>query len=277
MKMKTMKLSALAFAALTIGLISCDKEDTPNLKPTISSFAPTAAFVGDTVIITGTNLTGATEVSFGGSAALYFIVSDASSIKAVVGTGATGDVKVTTPLGSATLPGFTLNVSEPSIAVTDSIEIPFSSSSYVLYRFRDSTIVPNSDSATSKWDFGIRFVNIIANSHASGPGNAGVITQTGIFDNYMTAPISGYAYDTTTTKFAIDAGTTTGWYNYNPTTHAFSPKAGQFFVFRTADDHYVKMEITEVKYAGYTPPNPTPTTLIYKFRYTYQADGSRNF
>lgn len=165
----------------------------------------------------------------------------------------------------------------PSVTVTDSIEIPFSSNNYTLYSFKDSSIVPNSDSATSKWDFGIRFVSIIANSHASGPGNAGVITQQGIFDNFMQAPESGYSYDTTTTNLAIDAGETTGWYNYNPTTHAFSPKAGQFFVFRTADNHYVKMEITDVTYAGYTPPNPTPTTLIYKFRYSYQPDGSRNF
>lgn len=165
----------------------------------------------------------------------------------------------------------------PSVTVTDSIEIPFNSSNYTLYSFKDSSIVPNSDSATTKWDFGIRFVSIITNSHASGPGNAGVITQQGIFDNLTQAPENGYSYDTTTTNLAIDARKTTGWYNYDESTHAFSPKAGQFFIFRTADNHYVKMEIIAVTYAGYTPPNPTPTTLIYKFRYTYQSDGSRNF
>ena len=164
----------------------------------------------------------------------------------------------------------------PSVAVTDSIEIPFSTNNYALYSFKNKMRVPNSDSATTKWDIGIRFVSIILNSHASGVGNAGVISINGIYDSYLTAPETGYAYDTTAATPAINASFTNGWYNYNNVTHAFSPKAGLFFVIRTADNHYVKMEITAVNYAGYTPPNPTPTTLIYKFRYSYQENG-RNF
>jgi hypothetical protein len=165
-----------------------------------------------------------------------------------------------------------------SVSVTDSIQVPFSSTApYTLYSFKDSSVVPNSDSATTKWDFGIRFVNIIVNSHTSGPGNAAVITQPGVYETVTSAPESGYAYDTTSTKTAIDAGYTTGWYNYDPTdpTHTFHPKAGQFFVFKTADGHYVKMEILSVSYLPFS--GPVPVTLIYKFRYTYQADGSRNF
>lgn len=165
----------------------------------------------------------------------------------------------------------------PSVTITDSIEIPFSSNNYTLFSLKDSSIVSNSDSATNNWDFGIRFVSIILNSHASGPGNAGVITQTGIFDNYTMASANGYAYDTTTTNLAIDAGLTTGWYNYNDVTHAFNPKAGLFFVIRTADNHYAKLEITAVDYAGYVSPTAPPTTLIYHFRYSYQSDGSGNF
>lgn len=161
--------------------------------------------------------------------------------------------------------------------VTDSIEIPFSTSHYALYSFKDSSEVALGDSATTKWDFGIRFVNIIANSHFSGPGNGGVITQTGDFNTFTTAPDNGYAYDTSATQLAINAGFTDGWYNYDPNTHAFSPKAGEFFIFRTAEGNYAKMEILSVTYAGYTPPNPTPTTLIYKFRYTYQSNGSKTF
>ena len=200
MKMKTMKLSVLAFAALTIGIISCKKD---NDKPPV----------------------------------------------------------------------------ETKISVTDSIEIPFSSNKYTFYSFKDSSVVSNSDSATNKWDFGIRFVNIIVNSNASGPGNGGVIVQPGAYDNFTTAPTTGYSYDTSATKPAIDAGFTTGWYIYDPNdpTHTFYPKAGQFFVFKTADNHYAKMEILTVNYSGYTGQNTPPTTLIYKFRYTYQADGSVNF
>lgn len=163
----------------------------------------------------------------------------------------------------------------PAVSVTDSIEIPFNTASFTLYSFNDSAVVSNNDSATTKWDIGIRLVSIIVNSHASGPGNAGVITQSGIYDAFTIAPENGYAYDTTTSKTAIDAGFTTGWYNYDDATHAFSPKAGKFFVIRTADNHYVKMEILSVGYKDFV--GPVPVTLIYKFRYSYQADVSRNF
>ncbi len=162
----------------------------------------------------------------------------------------------------------------PSLAVTDSIDIPFSTNNFTLYSFKNKAQVANSDSATTKWDIGIRLVNIILNSHASGPGNAGAITQSGIYASYLTAPDTGYACDTTTTKTAIDAGLNSGWYDYNQNTHAFSPKAGKFFVIRTADNHYVKMEILSVSYLPFQ--GQVPVTLRYKFSYSYQENG-RNF
>lgn len=202
MKMKTLKLSVVACAALVTGLFSCGKNDTPTPTPT------------------------------------------------------------------------------PAVTKTDSIIVPFSSTApYTFYSFKDSSVVANSDSATTKWDFGVRFVNIIVNSHASGPGNAGVITQPGIYDNFTIAPESGYAYDTTATQPAINAKyrDPASWYIYdeNDPNHIFYPKAGQFFVFKTADNHYVKMEILSVGYKDFV--GRVPVTLIYRFRYTYQANGSRNF
>ena len=70
--------------------------------PTISSFTPTSAAQGTTVTIAGTNLTGATAVSFGGTAATSINVVSATSITAVVQSGATGTVSVTTPGGTGT-------------------------------------------------------------------------------------------------------------------------------------------------------------------------------
>lgn len=98
---------------LTTLAVSCTKEskDPPVVPaPTITSFTPTSANAGATITITGTNFTGATAVSFGGTAATSFSVTNATTISAVVGNGATGEVKVTTPGGSATMPGFTLTL-----------------------------------------------------------------------------------------------------------------------------------------------------------------------
>jgi uncharacterized repeat protein (TIGR03803 family) len=58
---------------------------------------PTLGVVGTNVTILGTNLTGATSVSFNGTAAIFTVVSS-SEITTTVPTGATtGEVKVTTP------------------------------------------------------------------------------------------------------------------------------------------------------------------------------------
>ena len=75
--------------------------------PTVTSFSPTSGKSGTSVTITGTNFTGATNILFGGAKAASFQVSSPTTIVAVVGTGATGSLTVTTPFGSASLNGFT--------------------------------------------------------------------------------------------------------------------------------------------------------------------------
>ncbi len=77
------------------------------LPPVISSFAPTSETSGNTVTISGNNFTGATAVSFGGSPATSFTVVNDNTITAVVGVGASGVVRVTTPVSFEELAGFT--------------------------------------------------------------------------------------------------------------------------------------------------------------------------
>jgi hypothetical protein len=75
--------------------------------PSITSFAPTAASSGTTVTIKGKYFTTATAVSLGGVKAASFTVVDSATINAVIGTGASGSVTVTTTFGTATSAGFT--------------------------------------------------------------------------------------------------------------------------------------------------------------------------
>lgn len=83
-----------------------------NPTPTITNFTPNNACVnsGSTVIITGTNFTGATNVSFNGTAAT-FTVNSSTQITAVLPNGAnTGNINVTTPNGTAnSSTSFTVN------------------------------------------------------------------------------------------------------------------------------------------------------------------------
>ena len=86
------------------GTNSIDSGNNTNwtIPPTIASFSPTSGGTDTSVIITGTNFTGATAVTFGGTAASSFTVDSSTQITATVGTGTTGKVAVTTPGGTAT-------------------------------------------------------------------------------------------------------------------------------------------------------------------------------
>ncbi len=74
--------------------------------PVISSFTPTSDPNGATVTIRGSGFTGASSVTFGGMPARTFTVVSDSVISAIVGAGASGDVLVTGPGGTADLAGF---------------------------------------------------------------------------------------------------------------------------------------------------------------------------
>lgn len=91
--------------------------NTPQGMPTITSFSPASAGKNNTVVINGTNFTGATAVSFGGISATSFTVNSTTKITAKVGAGASGSVSVTTPGGTATLGGFTFCLT-PSVKIT---------------------------------------------------------------------------------------------------------------------------------------------------------------
>ncbi len=75
---------------------------TYDTLPTITSFTTSSTDEGDSVIITGTNFTGATAVKFGDTDALSFTVDSDTRITAVVSSGTSGKITVTTAEGTAT-------------------------------------------------------------------------------------------------------------------------------------------------------------------------------
>lgn len=70
--------------------------------PTISSLSPSSGCIGSNLTINGTNLSGATSVTIGGTAVSSITSNSSTQIVAVVGSGTTGTVSVTTPNGTAT-------------------------------------------------------------------------------------------------------------------------------------------------------------------------------
>jgi len=143
--------------------------------------------------------------------------------------------------------------------------------SFTLYSLADNKIVPNSDSATTKWDIGFKATTIIVNGGSSGPGTGEAQVVSGVYSQLITAPETGYTTDAAAKK-AI-----TGWYAYNMTTHIISPVAGAIIVLKTATGKYAKLEITSYYKGAPAAPDVTSLSRHYNFQYVYQANGSRNF
>ncbi len=85
------------------GSAASNNGNNPKPAPTIASFAPASGPAGTIVVMTGSNFTGATSVTFNGKAAGVFSVDSATQITATVANGSsTGKIAVTTAGGTAT-------------------------------------------------------------------------------------------------------------------------------------------------------------------------------
>lgn len=123
---------------------------------TITSFFPTSATTGTHVTITGTNLIGVTDVRFNGVAASSFTVVNSTTIIAVVGAGASGNVEVVKG-GTFTRSGFTYYVPTPTASWPFSFLLKPTCSNPTLMPGVSCTKWPKKDgswSDTSTWNNG---------------------------------------------------------------------------------------------------------------------------
>ena len=146
--------------------------------PSITSFSPTSASTGATVTITGTNLSAASAVKFGGIAATSYIVLNSNTISAVVGSGASGNVSVTTGFGTASLAGFIFTA--PQVPSCVNVTAPANGASA-------PSVGTLSWSAASGSPIGYQLY--LGTDSLNLPA---VATQTGLSYNYSLAPLTKY-------------------------------------------------------------------------------------
>jgi hypothetical protein len=141
--------------------------------PTIASFTPGTATIGSSVTIVGTNFTGASAVSFGSTAAKTFTVVSPTTITAVLGSGSSGNVSVTTPGGTANASGFIFNYNLPAnnfVITTNSATCKGSANGSVVIRAARNldyaaTITGGSLNATYTFTNGVTITNLAAGSY----------------------------------------------------------------------------------------------------------------
>ncbi len=92
-------------------------EETNTCPPTLTGITPSSGSSGTSVTLTGTFLTGATGVSFSGTAATSFVINSSTQVTAVAPSGSgTVLVDVTTPGGTTNGESFTYGSSGSSTA-----------------------------------------------------------------------------------------------------------------------------------------------------------------
>ncbi|MCX6211935.1 MAG: HmuY family protein [Bacteroidetes bacterium] len=161
---------------------------------------------------------------------------------------------------------------------------PYSAGKYTFYSIENNSIVPNTDSATTKWDLAFMSTRILTNGGTSGTGKGGAFIYKGLFEDIKTiAADSVFKTDNAPSAYAITTGSGKGWYNYDQLTSLITPIAGRVLVIKTASGKYAKLEILSY-YKGGVTLSPTASDAdkltkqrYYTFRFTYQPNGTTTF
>jgi hypothetical protein len=161
---------------------------------------------------------------------------------------------------------------------------PSGSGKFSYYSLERNEAVALADSATKKWDIGLRGTTIITNNGNSGPAMGGGTIITGAFADVKTIPADSIIkVDNAPSAYALRSGNGLQWYNYNAPANLVTAVPGRVLIIRTSSGKYAKLEILNY-YKGGVTPDATATDLdkikkqrYYTFRYSYQPNGTKTF
>lgn len=130
---------------------------------------------------------------------------------------------------------------------------------------------------TTEWDIAFRGTTILVNGGESTGatqepernGNAAAYILSETFSETKEVNESLLQQDGSS-GHAITTGSGNGWYTYDPSTHLISPTAGKVLIFRTADNHYAKVEI--LSYYKDNDSSKIENGRYYTFNYVYQPN-----
>jgi hypothetical protein len=188
--------------------------------PAVTGLSPTSGFTsgGTSVVITGTNLTGATAVKFGTAAATAYTVNSATQITATSPSSAAGTVDVTvTTAGGTSVTGtadqFTFAIAPPAVTSVSPTSGPVAGGSTVVISgsgFSGASAVAFGTTAATAFTVNSA-TQITATAPAEGAGTVDVIVTTA---GGPSSPVAGDHYTfvaaPTVTGVSPATGTTAG-------------------------------------------------------------------
>ena len=160
---------------------------------------------------------------------------------------------------------------------------PYGAGKYTFYSLEQNAIVPNTDSASTKWDIALAGTKILINGGTSGTGMGGAFIYKGVYDSLKTISADSVFKTDNAPVYAITTGSGKGWYTYDQINNLITPLAGRVLVIRTASGKYAKIEITCYYKGGVTLATTASIEdkaykqRYYTFRYSYQANGTKTF
>ena len=167
-------------------------------------------------------------------------------------------------------------ISEENGVVTVKNLVADSEDRFTLFSLERKEIVPNADSASSRWDIGFRKTTIIVNGGKIRAGKGGVqrLTDTP-FATLTQAPASGYRADESEDNLALPPRSGESWYLYSGT--SITPIADLSLALRLGGgERYAKIEMLSY-YKDMVAPSITAQSRWYAFRYEIAPAGSRAF
>jgi hypothetical protein len=176
--------------------------------PSVTSFSPTSGSAGTQVTVTGANLTGATAVSFNGTAASVFNVDSANQLTVTAPAGgSTGPISVTTSSGTGSSSSDFTYVSAPAITSFSPTSGPVGT---------EVTVIGSGLSGATSVSFngtaaGVFNVDSDSQLRAAVPGGAttGVLSVT-----------NAAGTGTSSSDFTVETGGGGGTFTFNPTDDA---------------------------------------------------------
>lgn len=175
------------------------------------------------------------------------------------------------------------NLSADTILGISAMGQPYGSGRFTFFSLVNKSLVPSTDSASTKWDLAFRGTTLMINGGTSGPGSGGAYVFTGAFESLSVLPADSVFRVDNVPVLAITTGSGKGWYTYDGMNNLITPVPGRILVIRTAQGKYAKVEILNYYRKGQTPASSDPDDIklknqrYYLFRYSYQGNGTTAF